>query len=118
MSASHREFESQMKPAPRGLLREFEGPEAPTLWFHVKAAQLKMMKLQKRAKVVGPMMFALMVGIGIGVSSIPMLAKNILGAVAGALFVWVVLAYLSQKRYTNRLYSRVRPDHQVTVKEE
>jgi len=121
MSAAPRtesKFEARLKPASRGLLSEFdEPPGLPPAWAAVKSAQYRSLQLQKRAMVWAPAMLALIVGIALGIAPLPLLAKCVVGALAGTVLGWVLASARIQDRRTDALYRRVGPDKITIVKE-
>ncbi len=111
-------FETKIKPASQGLLKEFDAPPGlPPAWAAVKDAQHRALLLQKRAMVWAPAMLMLIVGIALGIAPLPLIAKSAVGALAGAVLGWVLASARIQDRRTDALYRRVSPDKIKIVKE-
>lgn len=106
-----REKEIKAKPGAKSLAREFGGdPGLSPGWLAASEAQLRMTRLQLRARALVPAMLCLIVGVVLGaLAVVPLIAKSAVCAVAGLVLGWALSSYKLQVRRTNAVYREMTP---------
>jgi hypothetical protein len=103
--------EIKAKPAARSIAKEFGGdPGLPPAWLAAQEAQIRMTRLQLRARALVPAMLCLIVGIALGILSIvPLIAKCAVGGAAGVVLGWAMSSYRIQARRADAAYRAAAP---------